>query len=399
MTPSPAPAPKPVRRKPGCLSRLVMLLAATVFALLLAELVVRMLADEVLPNPIGPRHLFRRDPVLGIDLRPGFAGRFKLKGEFDVAVKISAQGFRDREFGPKRPGVQRIMSLGDSFAFGYGVEAEQTYAKVLENLLNDGAEPRKVEVLNAGASGRGILHEIEVLERHAAAFQPDVVLLEFFYVNDLLDIKLFPEHTERGGIVVTRFYGTAVDHNWWLRFSVNYSELSLLLWRTKFNLEMKAQGQSFRLGDQATPGRIWGTDLLRTAADPKHPDQFAETERLWQQFEKHLATLAADCARVHAKLLVFAIPQEYQTRDPLWEQMKRDKEVDDQRFDRHRIGKKLTEICARQHVAFFDLVPGFRQTPPKVTRFFPKNKHFNTEGNAFTAELLAKHLRAIGFIR
>ena len=46
--------------------------------------------------------------------------------EFDVQVKISGQGLRDREFpATASEGKTRIVAIGDSFTFGWGVQAEQ----------------------------------------------------------------------------------------------------------------------------------------------------------------------------------------------------------------------------------------------------------------------------------
>ena len=43
----------------------------------------------------------------------------------------------------------RILVLGDSFTFGYGVENDETYSVQLQNLLNERLD-RTVEVVNAG---------------------------------------------------------------------------------------------------------------------------------------------------------------------------------------------------------------------------------------------------------
>src|SRR5246500_5887905 len=54
-----------------------------------------------------------------------------------VPVSINSEGLRDREFSlQKPPDVYRVMMLGDSTTFGWGVKQEDTAAKLLERKLN-----------------------------------------------------------------------------------------------------------------------------------------------------------------------------------------------------------------------------------------------------------------------
>src|SRR5271170_1922765 len=70
-----------------------------------------------------------------------------------VPVSINSAGMRDGEYSvEKPPGVYRIMMLGDSTTFGWGVREQDTAAKFLERKLNGQLPPgyNKVEVLNTG---------------------------------------------------------------------------------------------------------------------------------------------------------------------------------------------------------------------------------------------------------
>jgi hypothetical protein len=397
--PDPSPAPSPEkRRRSSCLGRLAATVISFLIALGLAEIAVRVFGDEVLPNPIGPRYLYINDDAMGIALSPGFSGRFSLYDEFDVSIKISSQGFRDREFSAKKSGTTRIISLSDSFGFGFGVAGEDTYAKILEKSLNKGEEAnRKYEVLNTGASGIGILEMIETLKRSGKWFAPDIVVASFFYGNDLQDIESFPQHTVRGGIVLTPHFGKMVDESSWLQFCFNRSNLALLVERAKFNRTTGAN-----LGSIAKPGEAgWDVRPILLRPDPKKPEEvkwFEHQEKLWPPFEKHLATLKVETEKLGAKLVLFAIPQEFQTRDDAWEKMKSAAARSEDDYDRFLIGKKLTAICNRTDVMFLDLVPGFRATPPSKPRYFNLNKHFNEEGNAFAAKLIEDFLRQRGLL-
>ena len=56
--------------------------------------------------------------------------------EFRVEAKISSQGLRDEEIAiPKPVGVTRILAVGDSFTYGWGVEAEAAWPEVMEAKL------------------------------------------------------------------------------------------------------------------------------------------------------------------------------------------------------------------------------------------------------------------------
>ena len=66
-------------------------------------------------------------------------------------VSINSQKLRDREFSFKKPdGMTRILMLGDSLTFGWGVNIEDTTSKILEKSLGQQLGKNNVEVINAG---------------------------------------------------------------------------------------------------------------------------------------------------------------------------------------------------------------------------------------------------------
>ncbi len=100
--------------------------------------------------------------------------------------KINHQGMRaERDYSYEKPrGVRRIVVLGDSFAIGYEVDVQQTFAMVLQRELRN--RHPAVEVLNAGVSGFSTGEEAVYIERELIKYEPDVVVVSF-YENDLLD--------------------------------------------------------------------------------------------------------------------------------------------------------------------------------------------------------------------
>src|ERR1700751_561909 len=103
-----------------------------------------------------------------------------------VPVSINSEGLRDREFAlEKPPGVYRVMMLGDSTTFGWGVKEENTAAKFLERKLNANlpAGYSRAEVMNAGVGNYDTVQEVTYYETIGWKFHPDLVVLVFF-IND-----------------------------------------------------------------------------------------------------------------------------------------------------------------------------------------------------------------------
>jgi len=101
--------------------------------------------------------------------------------DFDVEVSINAHGLRDDPHPVARqPGLRRMLLLGDSFAFGYGVPHALGLGERLQARRRDG------EVLTAGVSGYGTDQALLWYEQGLHRFQPDVVLL-LLHPNDLED--------------------------------------------------------------------------------------------------------------------------------------------------------------------------------------------------------------------
>jgi len=100
-------------------------------------------------------------------------------------VRLNSLGFRDREFSMgKANGVYRIAVVGDSFAFGLGIEEKDRFGNILQWYLNN-EKGSRFEVLNFGRAGFQPEDEIEAMKRFVFALKPDFILLQWF-VNDVM---------------------------------------------------------------------------------------------------------------------------------------------------------------------------------------------------------------------
>jgi lysophospholipase L1-like esterase len=99
-----------------------------------------------------------------------------------ITITINSLGFRGNELGEKREGRRRILLLGDSFAFGFGVSDNETVPYYLEEMLK--GTGYSAEVVNGGIGGTTIFHQKGVFEKYGDLFDPDEVLL-LFCLNDI----------------------------------------------------------------------------------------------------------------------------------------------------------------------------------------------------------------------
>ena len=93
---------------------------------------------------------------------------------FAVESRYNSQVFRGPELPPRRPGVRRVVLIGDSFTEGWGVSEGDTIWAALERDLN-GAGPGVWEVLNC-ARANSDFPGVWFLFRHAMLLEPDVVV-------------------------------------------------------------------------------------------------------------------------------------------------------------------------------------------------------------------------------
>jgi hypothetical protein len=171
----------PTRRR-----RLTLALAALAFALVVAEVAARIALSVMYASP--PKRAATGQEARMIDLvqrSPSADLVYELQPRLDcvfqgVRVRTGAHGWRGPEPAPVRPaGGFRVLALGDSILFGWGVAEEQTGVARLQQQLAAALPQRPVEVIGAGVPGYNTVMEVELLRQRGLALSPDVVLVDF----------------------------------------------------------------------------------------------------------------------------------------------------------------------------------------------------------------------------
>lgn len=341
------------------------------------------------PQPLHPTESFladgwqtAREGAMGHI--PNAVGRVT-RAEFDVAVKINSLGLREREIPYERTDeVYRILVLGDSQTFGFGVEAEETYARLLEQRLSARAANGKrlrVQTLNAGVIGTGTAHQLYYLQEQGWRFQPDAVVVGFFF-NDLIEntqCRLFGLRGDQLIQTARATGGQSLIHEAYHRdrshedvqtvtapAPIRPARVSWLVRR--FHLARLLRDRLSSL-IQSRAGNA--------AADPVTRPAMKLTLKLYEE-------LARQCREHHAALLVALIPRPEQCADPGLKSLR----------EEYRAAFAALPEKPSQGVGVVDLLQPLRAAGGS-SLFFPIDRHLNVRGHRATAAAIAEALPAV----
>ncbi|HET6278967.1 MAG TPA: SGNH/GDSL hydrolase family protein, partial [Candidatus Polarisedimenticolia bacterium] len=178
-----AQRPASRRRLHGALLNLLLMLTSIAIILGLCEIGLRLF------YPAGSQPKINDfDPLLGHRMKPNVDLVHVWPAHENVStIRTNSAGFRGPELpGEKQPGEFRILLLGDSYTFGFGVGDEDTFAHRLQEMIDSRAGAAgRVSVINAGVSAYGTAQQLLLYESAHAKFAPDLVVLNFFVGNDV----------------------------------------------------------------------------------------------------------------------------------------------------------------------------------------------------------------------
>ena len=347
--------------------------------------------------------LLTRHARLGSIPRANLNGRMTFGGhERIVHITTNSLGLRGPELAAKPAGVRRVLALGDSFTFGHAVEAAEAWPAVLEQLLNARGGPRW-EVVNAGVGGYGTGQQLLLYDELESQVQPDVVVLGFAVVNDVLDnLCVFAERWGKADAPCFRLEGTELTLT-----PPRPSPVQRFSWPRSRALEM-LMGQARRvtlwnprvLGVAHSLGiRVANTTTLPDTVAGWYDARFAEPG--WTLTKRLLLELRAHAARHRVPLEVLLIPSALQVDRGLLAALADDR-ASVQAFlrDPHRPQRILGDFCHGAELPCADPLPLSLAAEARGERhYYPIDGHWTPAAHRIAAQLVLEQLERARVLR
>lgn len=362
----------PRRRWP----ELLLLAASLALAGGLAEVVVRLVAPQVLTDDRN----YRADDELGWTLKRGYRGVLTNSVDFSTRVRTNSLGMRGGEPQGRHPA---ILGLGDSFMFGYGVEEDEAFLTVAARELGG-------EALNAGVAGYDVCQAVDLGLRLLPRLDPDVVVLAIFLGNDETDAA--------GGRFRMELYEDTFVERWRLP--------KLKSWRRRLFHPVFAHSHlvrflrwsplteyvEHRILGKSSPRRRAHQGLLAVYRQPPTPEVL-EGDRQARECLPRLRQAADGRA---LPLLALLIPDRLEVYPERLAAEVAAAGEEGERFDLAAPGRRFHALLDEAGIPAFDLRPLLRAEAESGRRFyFDVDLHLNAEGSQRAGEVLAAKLREI----
>ena len=332
--------------------------------------------------------------------------------EFSYQVKINNLGFRDRDFAPGKSGAKRILVIGDSFVYGWGVAAESSWPKVMEKELRRGG--LDIEVANLGSPGAGPAEYAALAARAIPVLQPDLVVVAMLQADDLYQAADTPgERPAPGGEKVLRAVRAYYPNMMQVLSPADVKQIHVSkkelreIWKKQvadFERQMTA---TERLRFEGLPtviraayqGGGLNPGLLFMAI--RHREFLIETCDLAGKGRRGIDATARELAKIRqysegarADLLVVSVPyRAYVSARDQADMTREGFDIDEAMTSWTTPDDAIQEASRGAQVTFASVTADFRERARANELYFAMDGHFNEAGHAAFGELAGRVVR------
>ncbi|KAA5539794.1 GDSL-type esterase/lipase family protein [Adhaeribacter rhizoryzae] len=334
--------------------------------------------------------------------------------EFNVTARINSLGFRDREYSLHKGNKFRIIVIGDSFTFGWGVNIQDTWVKLLEKKFQK--EHPEIEILNLGRSG-GSPETYEAIAAQAVpVLQPDLVIIALLQGNDLQQLLPTTEADTTTApspkLNLSRLLNIATANA--------YPNILRLLTATTLQTEVKPvwQEQAASITQHLTPtekirfrkldatakqlflnGELNPDLIYSFLKDPKiylHLQQTTSkpVKQAQQKLAQHLNNIRELTVQHHARLLTLTVPNKYYLCEKaMREHTSLGVAVDPAIIPRNIPDSLVMAVTKAIGIPFYSATDKMQAYCPTQQLYYTYDSHFTPLGNKLFSEAIFAELK------
>jgi hypothetical protein len=340
---------------------------------LLTFLLLLEIALRAIDHPRHEAKILCLDAIMGNVYCPNIEERLDNMYESTLLVKINSEGMADREYPLIKPeGVIRVALLGDSVTASLYTPNAEKFKSIWERSLAQSLG-RPVEIMNFAVDGTGTWEQLQMFHLRARKFQPDFVVLAFYWGNDVWNN---PASRDRGRAnplkdeysVPPWLMNIRVTHRKFIRWMWNNSAAYQFLDILKDKIEtISDYKRALPAAQKSAPVPL----AVNAAPEAQYDPGFAWDSDAWDLTRQLILRLKTDTEQTGARLLVFHLP----TLD----QLELPKPLPYAQFrgflDQHGIA----------HADAFDALSGLSSQQRKDL-YIGDHWHLSTQGHRFFAE-------------
>ena len=332
--------------------------------------------------------------------------------EFSYQARINNLGFRDRDFAARRTGAARVLALGDSFTYGWGVDAEDSWPKAMELEFRRGG--LNVEVANLGAPGAGPREYARLAERAIPLLRPDVIVVGVLQADDLFQAaESKPEQSPTSKQRVLRDFRALYPNLMQMVSPVESKQVHVS--KEEMRETWKNQVRDF-LGQMTAPEKARFENLpspVRAAYQAgalnpgllymamRHGEFLVDTcdvagkgRRGIEETAKELAKIRQYAERAHAELVVVPVPyRAYVSQPDVAAMAELGFHVEDGMIAWSTPDEAIQEACRGAQVQFISVTGDFRERGRANELYFELDGHLNKAGHSAFGELAGRMVR------
>jgi len=343
------------------LKNLLLLFTTILIFFIFLETAIRILKPDKSETTPG---LIIKDDLLGFKQAPNFTAKHvNTNSGFSVTITTNSLGLRSHEIEEVKT-KKRVLVLGDSVVWGFGVEDNETFSSILNDELEG------FEFINAALSDYSTKQELDYLRRDGIELKPDVVMLGFFIGNDFVD-----------NLVRSGNASIKVEASWFknlkreVRRNIKTYDFVMSRLRGIYSLRMFLVKTGLANNEDFYQYRIYMRD---------YDNDINQAVNITLGYIDEMNALSKE---KNITFIILLIPPKYQIYDSEWQAA-----LDYNRFKGDEVERLkptiiLEDFCRKNNIAFIDLLADLRSV--KEDMYLAKDtSHFNAFGHRIVADIL-----------